>query len=227
MRRSAAPENPDAADARRRVRNDARGGRAGEAASAHRVRDEHAAQRHAPAGALVVAQVLAPHGVRGELKCRLVTDFPERFQKGVRVLVGEPPTPRRVVAARVSGKTVYLRLSGVPTRDAAEPLRGSDVLVTREDAVPLPPGQYFWSDVIGLRAEDRSGQDLGQVTEILATGANDVYVVQGPAGEVLVPAIKDVVLAIEPARGRIVVDLPPGLEPREPRRVGRRRVAGP
>ncbi len=162
---------------------------------------------------LVVAQVLAPHGVRGELKCRLVTDFPDRFKRGTRVYAGTPPTQYSVRGARVVGDHVYLTLRGVDDRDAAGALRGSEVLVTAADAVPLPEGRFYWREVIGLRVEDASGRELGRVADILPTGANDVYVVKGDLGEILVPAIKDVVKSIDPSEGRIVVELLPGLLP--------------
>jgi 16S rRNA processing protein RimM len=173
---------------------------------------------------LVVAYVLGPHGVSGELKCRIVTDFPERFRPGMRVFIGQTPAPRVVREARVVGADVLLRLDGIDDRTAGEQFRGADVLVAQEDAVELPEGQFFWHQVIGLRTEDTSGQPLGTVSAILPTGANEVYVVRGPLGEILVPAIKQVVKLIAPDEGRIVVDPLPGMLPvpdprgREPRR---------
>jgi 16S rRNA processing protein RimM len=150
--------------------------------------------------------------VRGELKCRVVTDFPaERFKPGARLLIG--PDEARLRSARVRGNIVYLRFHGIDDRDAAEALRGLDVLVARKDAVHLPEGEFFWDQVIGLRVEDTSGKLLGSVKEILETGANHVYVVTAPGQrkELLVPAIKDVVQLIDPAAGRMVIDPLPGL----------------
>lgn len=145
------------------------------------------------------------------MKCRVVTDFPgERFKSGARLLVGAES--RRLRSARVTGDIVYLKLQGVEDRDAAEALRGLDVLVPRAEAVELPEGQFFWDQVIGLHVEDTSGRPLGAVTDILETGANDVYVVKAPGRrEILVPAIKDVVQLIDPEAGRMVIDPPPGL----------------
>jgi 16S rRNA processing protein RimM len=111
----------------------------------------------------------------------------------------------------VRGNLVYLRFDEIDDRNAAEALRGLDVLVAREDAVHLPEGQFFWHQVIGLRVEDTSGRALGAVSEILETGANDVYVVKGTGREILVPAIKDVVRVIDPAAGRMVIDPLPGM----------------
>ncbi|HEY1297772.1 MAG TPA: ribosome maturation factor RimM [Chloroflexota bacterium] len=163
---------------------------------------------------LVVAQVLAPHGIRGELKCRIVTDFPkQRFKRGNAVLLdGQRHT---IQAGRVQGQTVLLKLEDIPDRTAAEAFRGKDVLIRAEDAVSLPKGQFFWHQVIGLTVVDvTKHQELGRVHDILETGANDVYVVKTEHGrEILIPAIKDVVKDIDPGLGRILVEPLPGMLP--------------
>jgi 16S rRNA processing protein RimM len=163
---------------------------------------------------LVVAQVLAPHGIRGELKCRIVTDFPrERFKRGKSVLVDG--ARHTIQSSRIQGQVVLLKFREVPDRNTAETLRGKEVTIRREDAVALPEGQFYWHQVIGLTVIDASSDAvLGTVTDIVETGANDVYVVRPERGrEILVPAIKDVVLAIEPAEGRMIVQPLPGMLP--------------
>jgi 16S rRNA processing protein RimM len=160
----------------------------------------------------VVAEVLAPHALRGELKCRLITDFPrQRFKRGNRVLLNGQP--RTVEGARIQGDTVLLKLAGIDDRTAAESLRGAQVEVPAADTLRLRKGQFFWHQVIGLRVEDPNGRDLGTVEDILETGANDVYVVRGARGEVLVPAIKDVVKLIDPSSGRMLIEPLPGMLP--------------
>jgi 16S rRNA processing protein RimM len=160
----------------------------------------------------VVAQVLAPHGVRGELKCRIVTDFPrQRFKRGNTVLVdGDAHV---IQAGRVQGQIVLLRLNGVPDRTAAERFRGKDVLIHVDDALALPKGEFYWHQVIGLAVIDATTQtNLGEVADILETGANDVYIVRTETGrELLIPAIKDVVKDIDPSLGRILIEPLPGL----------------
>jgi 16S rRNA processing protein RimM len=156
--------------------------------------------------------VLGAHGIRGELKCRVVTDFPkQRFKRGNTVLLrGATYTVR---SARIQGTVVLLGLAEVPDRNAAEALRGADVEVRTEDAVALPKGQFYWHQVIGLHVIDATTQeDLGSVVDIIETGANDVYLVRGGRyGEVLVPAIKDVVKDIDPSNGRMLVEPLPGM----------------
>lgn len=172
----------------------------------------------------MVARVLSPHGVEGDLKCRLVTEFPERFEIGLRVYFGGSDEAHTVRTARLQGDFVYLLVSGIGDRGAAEAVQGAEVEVSVADAVPLAEGQYYWYQVIGLRVEDESGQVLGEVSDILETGANDVYVVHGPNGEFLIPAISEVVREISPDLGRIVIHPLPGLLPdARPPRARRKR----
>jgi len=157
--------------------------------------------------------VLAAHGIRGELKCRIVTDFPtRRFKRGNTVMIkGQPHT---IQAARVQGATVLLKLEDISDRDVAAALRGAEVEVPTHDAVSLPKGQFYWHQVIGLRVEDATSHEpLGEVIDIIETGANHVYIVRGQKGEILVPAIKDVVKQIDPAAGRMLIQPLPGMLP--------------
>lgn len=165
---------------------------------------------------LVVARVVAPHGVWGEVKCQVLTDFPERLRAGRRVFVGEPPRPMTLRAARHVPSAIYLSLDAVGDRESAESLRGLLIRVPVAEAAPLPDGHFFWHQVIGLQVEDEQGTPLGRVADILETGASHVYVVRGPGGETLVPAQKEFVTAIEPDRGRLVVRLLPGMRPSSP-----------
>lgn len=158
-----------------------------------------------------MARVVGPHGVRGELRCTILTDFPERFADTDEVLVGDSPQPRRVESHQLQGDRLVLKLAGIADRTSAEKLRGALIQVPIEQAVKLPPGSYFWHEIIGLRVEDDQGNSLGTVTEILSTGSNDVYVVRSPDREILLPAIKDVVRQIDPQRGIMIVTLIPGL----------------
>jgi 16S rRNA processing protein RimM len=161
---------------------------------------------------LVVAQVLSAHGIRGELKCRVVTDFPEqRFKRGNTVLLDG--VPHSIASARMQPPHILIRLNGVADRDAAQALRGKELTIRKEDAVALPDGQFFWNEVIGLSVVNATTAEvLGEVVDILETGANDVYVVRPARGrEILIPAIKDVVKEIDPKQGRMVVEPLPGM----------------
>jgi 16S rRNA processing protein RimM len=164
---------------------------------------------------LVIAQVVRPHGLRGHVRCKIITEHPERFADLRRVTIGDPPRVYRVRSAQLEGDahagTVLLGLVGVNTPEQAEALRGALVTVPERDAVPLGPGEYYTHQIIGLNVITDAGEALGTVVEVLSTGANDVFVVRGPRGEVLLPAIQPVVREIDVAGGRMVVTLIEGL----------------
>lgn len=105
-----------------------------------------------------------------------------------------------------------IKLAGIEDRTAAEQLRGALLQVPLEQAVRLPPGSYYWHQILGLQVIERGGRVLGTVREILTTGSNDVYVVRSDERELLLPAIRDVIREIDLERGVIVVELLPGLE---------------
>jgi 16S rRNA processing protein RimM len=173
---------------------------------------------NSPPEFLIVAQVLGAHGIRGEVRCRIVTDFPtRRFKRGNSLIIrGQSHV---IQSARIQGEIVLLKLEDVVDRNAAETFRGADVEVPTESALSLPKGRFYWHQVIGLHVEDVSTHEqLGEVADIIETGANDVYIVKGPRGEILIPAIKDVLKLIDPAMGRMLVQPLPGMlpEPKKP-----------
>ena len=160
---------------------------------------------------LAVARVVGAHGVRGEIRCEVLTDFPERLKKTPRLYAGDSHTPLVVERARLHGPGAILKIEGVDSRDDAQRLRGQTLSVPEAEAVRLSEGAYFWHQIIGLRVRTIDGQELGTVTEILQTGSNDVYVVRDGPREVLVPAIRDVVKAIDLSAGEITIELLEGL----------------
>ena len=116
-----------------------------------------------------------------------------------------------VLAGRRQGKGVVARIEGIDTRDQAEALKGAQISIAREQLPDLPPGEYYWTDLIGLRVIDTEGRDLGQVANLLETGANDVLIVRGAGRrEILIPWIRDrVIRKVDLAAGRIEVDWDP------------------
>jgi 16S rRNA processing protein RimM len=160
---------------------------------------------------LTVATVLRPHGVRGELKVRLETDFPERFEAQSRVHLGPEHLPFEVEGFRTLPKHGLLKLKGLDDRSEAEALRGMDVQIPIAEAMPLGPGEYYEHQIVGLEVWTHEGERLGAIQEVLFTGSNPVYVTDGPDGQVLVPSLPDVVLDVDLEAGRMTVRLPPGL----------------
>jgi 16S rRNA processing protein RimM len=159
---------------------------------------------------LTVGRILRPHGVRGEVIVEALTDFPEALP-GKTVTLQHPasasPTEQRTVeAVRWHRGRLLLRLDGSPDRDSVEGLRGCVLLIDSGTATPLAAGQYYHHQIIGLRVINEAGEALGQVTAIIETGANDVYVVEKPdGGELLLPAIRDAILRINLEAGEMLV----------------------
>jgi 16S rRNA processing protein RimM len=163
--------------------------------------------------------ITSAHGVRGEVRVSPLTDFPERFEAGARLwLQGRPVGVER---SRWQRRDIIVKLAGVETRDEAEALHGKELQVIA--AAPLEAGVFYQHDVIGLRAVTVAGEVLGTVVDVLTTGSADVYVVRGERGELLLPAVEDVVREIDLGSRRLTVELLEGLEfTRAPSRRARR-----
>ncbi len=163
---------------------------------------------------LVIGKLTRPHGVRGELVMEVYTDFPERIHPGVTVFLGDQYTPYTIRSRRRRQGGLLVAFQECGTPEAAGVLRNQLVYVRAEDRPPLPEGEFYHHQVIGLRVKTESGQLLGVVREILETGANDILVVRPDTGaEILIPAVDEFVLAYYLARGEILVRLMPGLLP--------------
>ena len=144
----------------------------------------------------------------------VLTDFPQRFRSAKRVYIGSRHEPRAVEAARFTPKGVLLKLAGIESRDSAANLRGAYVALPEAELPPLPTGSFHHHQIEKLNVYTEDGRWLGVVAEILTTGSNDVYVVRdGPCGELLLPAIAEVILGIDLDTQRITVRPIPGLLP--------------
>lgn len=177
-------------------------------------RTVHAEQPDAFSGWLIIGRVRAAHGVRGELRVDILSDFPQRFQALKRLYLGDTHTPCDVVKSRFTPKGVLIKLLGIDSRDAAERFAGFYIALPEDEAAPLPDGSFHHHQIQGLEVHTDDGRHLGNVVEILTTGSNDVYIVRGGQyGEVLLPAIAEVIRAIDLEAQRITVHLIPGLLP--------------
>lgn len=169
---------------------------------------------------LVIGRVVGAHGLRGELRVEIQTDFPDRFEALEIVYLGDErstglgrglPHPFHLEGFRLHKKKALLKLAGCDTRSDAERLRGLWVQIPIEQAMPLGEDEYYEYQIIGLEVWTNQGERLGQITEVLYTGSNDVYVVKGKGGEILIPAMEDVVLEVDLETGRMLVALMEGL----------------
>ena len=162
---------------------------------------------------LVVGRVAAPFGIRGEIKIRVMTDFPERFTERP-LYVGQDRTRFEVTAWRAHGANVgVLALKGISSRDDAEALRNAMLYAHVDDAVRLPKDEYYVHEIVGLAAYTDDGRVIGVVVDVIPTGSNDVYVVKSPdEREILIPAIKEVIKKIDLGAGSLVIRPIEGLE---------------
>ena len=159
---------------------------------------------------VVVGVVLGPSGLHGAFKVQSHTDYPDRFSPGSTLsLKGRPA---KVTSSRRSKRGLIVKLDLVNDRAQAESLRGTELTVSPDHLQPLPEDSYYFYQIIGIDVWDEERGYLGKVTEILQTGANDVYVARGPDGaEVLIPALADVLLEVRPGDNKMVVRLHEGL----------------
>lgn len=154
-----------------------------------------------------IGQIVAPHGVRGDVRIYPDTDFPKRFLKMKYGYIDGKKY--EVESARLHKRVVLMKFVGVDDRNAAELLVKKDLQVPREDLVPLQKGQHYIYDILGSAVYDLQDHELGKLTDVLRTGSNDVYVVTGDDGkETLLAAIPDVIKSIDESAKKIVVDPP-------------------
>jgi len=155
---------------------------------------------------LAVGVIRKGHGVNGELLMDVLTDFPRRLRARKTVYLGENHEPYVLTRVRSHVDTLLLSFEGIEDLDTAEKLRNLTVYVRTEDLPPLPEGNYYHHQLIGIRVVDEDGKEIGHLTEILETGANDVYVVVNEAGEeTLLPAIVDVIKTVDVGQGVMTV----------------------
>ena len=163
-------------------------------------------------GYRAIGLIERPRGLNGELKALPLTDFPERFDPGARVFIASQS--RTVARSNWQKGRVYLYIDGVADRETAETLRG-ELIEIPDDERPRTSESFWYIDEIeGLQVITTAGDELGTVREVLRTGANDVYIVdRGARRDLLVPALRDVVLSIDLEAGTMTADLPDGLLP--------------
>ena len=157
--------------------------------------------------------VVAPFGVQGELKVRLLTDIPDRFNQLDAIYLGPSHTQHSIQSVRpYKGEMVVLKLQGIDDANTAETLRNVALTIPESQLATLPPDSYYQHDILGLQVLTLKGRDLGKIVDIIETGSNDVYVIQSPTGDQnLIPAIKDVVKQVDLRRHVMYIEPVAGL----------------
>ena len=157
-----------------------------------------------PDNPITVARIIKPFGLRGRVVVEPLTDFPDRFAPGNILFIDDQPF--EVTASRLQKARWVLKFKDIRTIEDAETLRGALLQIPESDLHPLPEGQYYRFQVIGLLAVTREGEEIGRVKGVLETPANDVYQIQTPTGDLLVPALPDFVIAVDLEACRMVVE---------------------
>ena len=176
---------------------------------------------------ITVGVILGAHGSDGRVRVQPETDNPQRFRKGARLITGD----RELHVERVQRTPVgllLLRFMEVATRDDAAALHSQTLYVPTDEAPETPPDAYYHFQLVGMSVVDEAGELLGTLTEIIATGANDVYVVTAESAELLLPAMGDVIVSVDVNANRMTAAVPDGLAwrallpPREKKKPRRR-----
>ena len=163
---------------------------------------------------LRVGVILKTHGIRGEVKVYPVTDSPDRFHSISNIILRQGKLCRylEIEKARVQKNLVIVKFRGIDDINEVESLKGAELYVKREDGAELQEGEYYIADIIGITVKDDTGREIGTVTDVLETGANDVYIVERPGmKDLLLPAIKDCILQVDIEENVMTVHLLDGL----------------
>jgi len=161
-----------------------------------------------------VGAIASTHGVKGEVKVFPTTDEPEKFRNLKKVLLrtNKEESELKIQSVKFFKNMVILKFEGLDSLNEVEKYKGASLWITREQAVPLKENEYYHADLIGLEVFDEDGEALGTLTDIMVTGANDVYEVTMQDGkQVLLPAIRDCIKKVDMENNRMMVHLMAGL----------------
>ncbi|MFC2006231.1 ribosome maturation factor RimM [Chloroflexota bacterium] len=158
---------------------------------------------------ITIGKILAPLGMQGKLKVEVVTDFPQRFALSSKVYINRQAMT--IESTEWYKGKATIKLNTIDSFEEAENLKGQLIEIHHTQLQPLPEGQYYHFQLIGLEVWTIQGNLLGNITEILTTPSNDNYVVRGVIGELLIPAIDDIIKSIDMDKGRIVIEPIEGL----------------
>jgi len=161
-----------------------------------------------------IGRIIGTHGYKGTVKVEPLTDFPQRFNdlKKVKLSHGDTVRELSVEMCSMHQGRVLIKFSDIDTMEAASQYRNAFLNVAADELYPLPDGYYYHFQLIGMKVYDLEKGYIGQLTDVMETGANDVYIIKSENyGEVLIPAIKEVIMEVDLNRQTIQVKLLPGL----------------
>ena len=161
-----------------------------------------------------IGRIVGTHGYKGALKVMPLTDFPERFKnlQQIDLTQGQKVTRHKVESCGQYKDMMLMKLEGIDDLETAQMYRNALLGVEEKDIFPLPPGYFYHFQLVGLAVYDTEKGYLGVLQEVLETGANDVYAVDSEVyGEILLPAIQQVILDIDLDAKKMTVKLLDGL----------------
>ncbi len=176
----------------------------------------HRRSASVPEGHLIVGRILGAHGLRGEVKVESYTDYEGRFDAGQQLLLGDELLVAEISTSRAHKGIFLLSFEEVTDREAAEDLHNEWLYIPEEAAMQLDEDSFWVHDIIGLNVQNESLERLGEVVDVIFTGANEVYIVRPVAGinqdrELLIPALADVIRSVDLEAGAVTVRLLPGM----------------
>ncbi len=160
---------------------------------------------------IAIGRAVKPFGIKGEVKISPFTESFDAFKNSAVLVFGE--SPFKVSRIRIHKRAVLASLEGVDTPEEAKQLSGRLVKTEAKNLPPKEEDEYYWFELIGMRVSTTDGEDLGEITHITPTGANDVLHVTGARGEILLPMIDQVVVSVDAESNSMVVDPLEGLTP--------------
>ena len=158
---------------------------------------------------ITIGEIIAPWGIEGKLKVKVVTDFPQRFTPSSKIYINRQPMT--INSTEWHKGTAIIQLNAIDSIEYAQRLRGQPIEIHHSQVYSLPEGQYYHFQLIGLEVWTTQGELLGNITEVLTAKSNDNYVVKGNEGEILIPAIEDVIKSIDLNKGCIIIEPIEGL----------------
>ena len=176
---------------------------------AHQQRTSNAQMKAPESEFIVVGNILGPWSDKGKLKVRTETDCPQRFTPRSQVYIDRQPMT--IDSTEWHNGKLVIKLDAINSVEDAQKLQGQTVEIHHSQVIPLPEGEYYHFQLIGLEVRTSQGALLGNITEVLSGQSNDNYIVHGVKGEILVPAIEDVIKSIDLDNGLMTIEVIDGL----------------
>ena len=167
---------------------------------------------------LSIGRVVKPHGVKGKMKVKYFGEELNRFLLYRKIFIEDGmgrPHVYEILESVPQPPRLILQLKGINKIEMVQSLVGKEILIRKGDLSNLEEREYYWYEILGMEVETEQGKRIGKVKEIFATGAHDVYVIEGKRGEIFLPATEEVIQSIDRERGMMKVIWMEGLWEKE------------